>query len=273
MKKRFVTTLIAFIACIACALGLVACGDDTDSVAGKSYEFEKVTVESGAEGAAKELTETQLNQLYAGSTLSFDSEGNYTLTMMGVPMTDTYTQSGATVTLNQGNEKQSASVSGDTIVMTFESEGIKASLTYKLVADENEGSDEEEGEEGNNEEEEGESGPISGTLNVAGKTFVFSDMTVSFDNTVSDEMKEQVNATMTEMKAVYNGSTLVFNANGGFTMSIMGESVSGTYTQNGASLVLTVEGSPQDFALNGNKLSAVNVYEGVTQTMIYTLQA
>lgn len=50
MKKRFVTTLISLIACIACAVGLAACGDDADPVAGKTYEFEKVEITKGAEG-------------------------------------------------------------------------------------------------------------------------------------------------------------------------------------------------------------------------------
>ena len=54
MKKRFVTTLISLIACIACAVGLAACGDDADPVAGKTYEFEKVEITKGAEGAVKE---------------------------------------------------------------------------------------------------------------------------------------------------------------------------------------------------------------------------
>lgn len=109
MKKRFVTTLIAFLACIACALGLVACGDDADPVAGKSYEFESVVIEGGAEGAVKETSEAVLNQLYAGSTLSFDKDGNYTLTMMGLPSTGTYTQSGSKVTLTTSDGEQKAS--------------------------------------------------------------------------------------------------------------------------------------------------------------------
>lgn len=55
-------------------------------------------------------------------------------------------------------------------------------------------------------------------------------------------------------------------------MSVMGQSVSGAYTQNGKNLVLTANNHPQDFILNGNEITATHTEDGVTQTMYYLLQ-
>lgn len=265
MKKRFVTTLISLIACIACAVGLAACGDDADPVAGKTYEFEKVEITKGAEGAVKEEAEAQLNLLYAGSEIVFGDDSEFTMSVMGQTQTGTYEQSGANLTLTVQGASQTANVKDNYVTASIDDSGIAATLYYKAKTAT--GGTDEGGNQGGNE------GNISsGVLNVSGKTFVFSDMTASFDDSVNEETQKQINETITQMKTAYNGSTIAFNENSGFTMSVMGQSVSGAYTQNGKNLVLTANNHPQDFILNGNEITATHTEGGVTQTMYYLLQ-
>lgn len=270
MKKRFVTTLISLIACIACAVGLAACGDDADPVAGKTYEFEKVEITKGAEGAIKEEAETQLNMLYAGSEIVFGENGELTMSVMGQPQTGTYEQSGATLTLTVQSASQTANVKDNYVTLSIDNSGIAATLYYKAKTVP--GGADEGGDQGGNQGGENEGNISSGVLDVAGKTFVFSNLTVSFDDSVSEEIRDQANLMENQLKAAFNGSTIVFNNNGGFTMTAMGESRTGTYTQNGKNLVLTIDNDPQDFTLVGNEITLSDTEEGITRTIYYLLQ-
>ncbi|MBD5636773.1 MAG: hypothetical protein HDP28_02990 [Clostridia bacterium] len=133
MKKRFVTTLLALIAAIACLIGLVACGDNADPVAGKTYTFEKVQITKGASGDEKAAAETMLNALMAGSTISFDEE-TFTITNQGASQSGTYKQSGSTITATLSGEDQKIKVSGDTVTMSGTQNGLGLKIIYKLVA-------------------------------------------------------------------------------------------------------------------------------------------
>lgn len=132
MKKRFVTTLIALIACIACVLGLAACG--ADPVAGKNYDFDKVEITSGLEGELKETTETQLNTMLKECYIKFGEDGTFTMSVMGNSASGTYVQDGSTLTLTASGSNTEAKVSGDTVTMEESMEGLGVKMTFKLAA-------------------------------------------------------------------------------------------------------------------------------------------
>ncbi len=264
MKKRFVTTLIALIACVACVLGLAACGDgNADSVAGKKYNFEKAEITQGATGAEKELAEEMLNEMYEDGYLEFGQNGEFKMVMMGTAVNGTYTQSGATVTATLYGEDQNFKVSGNSITMSGSEEGLSFKLTYRLdksSVGEISGGD-------NENEDEGDASVIT----VAGKTFNFSDLSVSFNSSVNQEVKDELNNSLAALKAGYADSTVAFDSNGGFTMSVMGNTATGTYTQNSAALVMTVNGEAQNATLSNNQLTLSITNQGVTMNLIYTL--
>lgn len=134
MKKRFVTMLISLIACIACLAGFVACGDTPpESVAGKTYVFEKVEITAGASGLEKDLAEALLNGLFQEDTIRFDEDDEFTITMMGEHMTGTYQQDGAVITATLDDEDKELNVSGNRITMTSKQNEMDIVLTYILV--------------------------------------------------------------------------------------------------------------------------------------------
>lgn len=106
---------------------------------------------------------------------------------------------------------------------------------------------------------------------VAGKTYEFVSM-VSPDNSAPAEM-------LTSGTAANAGSSIIFGTDGTFTMvsPVQGNmEITGTYTQNGANLVLTIiddgREDPQDFTLNGEELVAINVHSGITLKVTYRLK-
>lgn len=134
MKKRFVTTLIALIACIACVLGLVACG--ADSVAGKTYNFEKVEITSDLDSEIKETAETQLKSVLNSGYIKFGEDGTFTMSIMGSSVSGTYVQDGGTLTLTVNGSDAEAKVSGDTVTTEDSVEGVGVKITFKLAATE-----------------------------------------------------------------------------------------------------------------------------------------
>ncbi|MDE7167963.1 MAG: hypothetical protein K2O28_03845 [Clostridia bacterium] len=123
---------------------------------------------------------------------------------------------------------------------------------------------------------------------VAGKTFAYDSIVFEYGANVSEEQIKQMEAMKPEMEAGYNGSTIIFNNNGGFTMPQTVQeqdyTVAGTYTENDNVITLTpvtmggepMQGSatPQSFTLSENKLTtSVNYGNGVTVKLIYVVQA
>ncbi len=135
MKKRFVTTLFAFIACIACLFGFAACGDtDPVSVAGKTFVFEKMEITAGLEGKEKEEAEAQMNELYKDSYLEFGTDDGFAMMTFGHSMEGTYAQDESKLSLTIDEETLEGKVSGDTIILSNSKDGMSASMTYKLSA-------------------------------------------------------------------------------------------------------------------------------------------
>lgn len=252
MKKRFVTTLLALIACIACIIGLVACGGNADPVADKTYVFEKAEITKGASGEEKTAAETMLNGLYAESTLSFD-ETTFTMKIMGISNSGTYKQSGSKLTLTADGTDQTAKITSDSIKLTIKNEGVEATLTYKVVVE--------------------EIGNVTSPVDdVAGKTYVYDDIVLQFDDSVEYEARQQAEAAIAPMKTAYQGATIVFNNNGGFTMTVSGSAASGTYTQNGTTLTLNANGTTLTYKVIGGGIQSETQAAGIKTTTYYLLQ-
>lgn len=248
MKKRFVTTLLALIACIACVVGLVACGeDDAGSVAGKTYVFEKVEITEGLSGEEKTQLEAQVNQAYEGSTISFDEETSFSITMTGYRESGTYRQSGNKLTLTLDGEDLEGKLSGNTLTLSNSSNGMSAQMIYKLApTDDATDPDPNEGEE-------------STTGSVAGKTYVITDCLI--DGT----------SVFAEMPEIY-GATISFGANGVCTLAQEGDEEPAAYTENGNTVTVTYEEQTITFTKNENTLTLTISTQTGTVTQIYTLQ-
>lgn len=252
MKKRFVTTLLALIACIACVVGLVACGeDDAGSVTGKTYVFEKVEITEGLSGEEKTQLEAQLNKVYEGSTISFDEETSFSMTMTGHRESGTYRQSGNKLTLTLDGEDLEGKLSGNTLTLSNSSNGMSAQMIYKLASTDD-ATDPDPNE-----------GDGSTTSSVAGKTYVMTDYLIN-GTSVFDEMELE-------------GAAISFGANGVCTMMEGNETrETATYTENGNTVTITFDGESMDFTVSGNTLTVtVNIDENGKETVItevFTLQ-
>ena len=137
MKKRFVTTLLALVAAIACLIGLVACG--TDSVAGETYEFEKVEITKGLEGDFKTAMEEQLNGSLGECYIKFSEDGTFEMDFIGGSATGTYKQDGSKLTMTAENQVLTAKISGNKVSIEQEQQGMGVKVTFKLVAPEKPG--------------------------------------------------------------------------------------------------------------------------------------
>lgn len=118
---------------------------------------------------------------------------------------------------------------------------------------------------------------LSAPSAVAGKTYVYDSVSFEYDDSVSDAMKEQLEKnTKPQIEAAYNGSTMAFDNNHGFTITQGQNSVSGTYTENDnvISLAPSTGDTPQAFTLSGNTLTtSVDMGSGVTVKLTYAFQA
>ena len=275
MKKRFVTILTALIACIACVIGLVACGGGTaDPVAGKTYVFEKVEITKGATGMVKDEAENQMNRLYAGSEIEFGQSNEFTMSVLGNSATGSYQQNGATLTLTVEGDDQTAKVKGDYVTLSMTESGISMTMYYKLQGGNTDNDNDNDNDNNNNNQNEGNINPAE---NVAGKSYAFKDLYFQFDSSVDQAFKDQMNAMLETTKLAYVGSVISFNQNGGFSMTANGETITGTYVQNGTSVTATPSDSatsflPQAFKISENQLSIeMTVSTGTSLHIVYEI--
>ena len=253
MKKKLITLLVALITCIACALGLVACG--AQSVAGKTFVFESITIQKGADGVVKELAEAMLKEMFADSTVSFDNDGGFTMVALGETGVGTYTQSGSTVTATIDGEEQEIKVDGDRISLVMEQQGMSVRLIYVL------------GESGsNNETDNVDPNPEEGTAEqddvLAGTVYVLTDCIMDGES---------------KMEFFNSDCRYTFGNDGSCTIyvnsAMFGESTqSGAYTVSDNVVTVTVDGSSHTLEIGDNTLPQIERSSGFELYLIYTLQ-
>ncbi len=223
MKKKIVKILVALIACAACVIGLVACGNSAEPVAGKKYVFEKALVKS--EGAIGYVPDSALNESCKGSYIAFGN-GNYC--EMGIDSQSyigIYKQKGKSVQIDLDNIpfEFDFKVKGDTVSWYLTDNYNKVTkLTYRFVS-----------------ENTGEIGSTG--MKVAGKKFVFSDVKLEIADSVNKETAEEMKRQLILIQYDYVGSYFAFDNNGGYKQyySYSGSTQTGTYIQNNTSLELT----------------------------------
>ena len=111
------------------------------------------------------------------------------------------------------------------------------------------------------------------TDSLAGKTYEYYELTVDFPEGTDEEIKNQTNAGLDSVKALYNGSTIVFEDGGKFTMTAMGQAMGGTYTKSGNNITLKAEnGLEQKCTLDGDVITVKQEVSGITTNIKYKLQ-
>lgn len=111
-----------------------------------------------------------------------------------------------------------------------------------------------------------------GGTDVAGKTFVFDDITVTYADTVTEADKKSTDAMVGGMKTGMKDATISFGTDGTVSMKQAGQTTNGTYTQNGGELSVTVNGTTQTLKVEGDTVKVENSANGITMTMTYKLQ-
>ncbi len=123
--------------------------------------------------------------------------------------------------------------------------------------------------------EEENNGDDSDPNSLSGKTYVFDRLEVTFGPGVDQETKDMTEQQIKQMEAAFADTRIEFVANNGFTMYTGGNSINGTYSNDGSNVVLTptgVDGEPQSMGLSGDMLTSdVSSTEGINITMIFML--
>ena len=123
--------------------------------------------------------------------------------------------------------------------------------------------------------EEENNGDDNDPNSLSGKTYVFDRLEVTFGPGVDQETKDMTEQQIKQMEAAFAGTRIEFVANNGFTMYTGGNSINGTYSNDGSNVVLTptgVDGEPQSMGLSGDMLTSdVSSTEGINITMIFML--
>lgn len=123
--------------------------------------------------------------------------------------------------------------------------------------------------------EEENNGDDNDPNSLSGKTYVFDRLEVTFGPGVDQETKDMTEQQIKQMEAAFAGTRIEFVANNGFTMYTGGNSINGTYSNDGSNVVLTptgVDGEPQSMGLSGDMLTSdVSSTEGINLTMIFML--
>ncbi|MDE6677022.1 MAG: hypothetical protein K2K12_04865, partial [Clostridia bacterium] len=92
----------------------------------------------------------------------------------------------------------------------------------------------------------------------------FKDLEYKYADLISGD--EDAEAAIAQLKTMFQGTTIAFDDNGGYTMTVLNAETTGTYTQNKAKVVMTRSNSEViTAAVSGNELS----YEYIIGYMFY----
>ena len=106
---------------------------------------------------------------------------------------------------------------------------------------------------------------------VAGKTFVFYDATYTSEIELDEEEIAHIEQQIERIKSGNEEVKIVFGTDNTFTMTAALYSDEGTYTQDGAVIVLTVDDIPQEFTLSGEMLKTSFATGNIVMTQYYKL--
>lgn len=106
-----------------------------------------------------------------------------------------------------------------------------------------------------------------GSVSVSGKTYVGSDVKVSYSSEVSEEVKTEMDAMVESMKESVKLEKYTFAEDG--NVVVMGVNTGMKWTQEGNKVTVTSPGgSITELTVNGNKLESSETQNGVTVTTI-----
>lgn len=126
-KKKIIVAVVSLISVIVMGVMLAACANP--SAVGK-YKFmsqttQGVTIEAGSTQNGVTITED-----YA--TIELKDDGSYSLTMIGVSMSGTWTQDGNKVTLtNSEGVPQEATLDGNVLTLAFSEGSVDLTIKFK----------------------------------------------------------------------------------------------------------------------------------------------
>ncbi len=104
---------------------------------------------------------------------------------------------------------------------------------------------------------------------VAGNTYTFDNVEVSYASDVTDEEKAMMDETIASMKESMAGQTIAFGDDDKVTMTSSNYKQEGTYVQDGDTVTVTVDGVETELKVDGNKIIVEQSQDGVTLKMIF----
>ncbi len=294
--KKIVTTLLCFVAAVACAIGFAACKaeEKTGFVEGKTFECYKAEmhVVSGFTDEEKEKIESSWDEnIYLGVTLDYGKDGKCILVYKNGEAPDyifSYKQEGDEVSMtlidfvqrDEDTDRFLANVKMQTagklsgkelsqkLTITENSEDGKVivytvDMTLKQVTKTDNGEDKEDS-----------------VIDVAGKTFVFVKIYGEFPDDISDEVKAEANNNFAITTEAYKDvCKFVFGNDGTWKQTFefegeIEEVFHGTYTQSGSEIEMKAEedSSVLKITISGDILIMRTQTEGFTQVQEFKLK-
>ena len=113
-----------------------------------------------------------------------------------------------------------------------------------------------------------DSGNVSGNINVAGNTYIFDNIEVSYASDVADEVKAAMEEQVALMKENMAGWDIAFGDDGNVTMTSDGIEQEATYVQDGDTVIIIVDGVETELKVDGNKLIVEQSQDGITLKLI-----
>lgn len=104
---------------------------------------------------------------------------------------------------------------------------------------------------------------------VAGNTYTFDNVEVSYASDVTDEEKAMMDEYVASMKEGMAGQTIAFGDDDKVTMTAGNDKQEGTYVQDGDTVTVTVGGVETELKVDGNKVIIEQSQDGTTLKVIF----
>lgn len=259
--KKVISCIVLALCMIFAALAFSGCG--TPSVEGNTYVYESLTVTGGTEQENADVSEN-LEGMYAGMQISFDTDGSVTVSQGSNVTKGTYTQDGNKINIDLSGLKNEFTVNGNAIEYKMQIESFVATVKFKQTE-----------QSVTPENPDGPDNPDGQITSLANKIFYVSD--IKIEDMTGNLSQAEIADLESQFSVMVEGAYLAFYDESVCVVSLGGNIMTGNYAFAANTITITLENDNEDFILEGNKIIKsdeilMGDVTGIYLTMEYTLE-
>lgn len=259
--KKVISCIVLALCMIFAALAFSGCG--TPSVEGNTYVYESLTVTGGTEQENADVSEN-LEGIYAGMQISFDTDGSVTVSQGSNVTKGTYTQDGNKINIDLSGLKNEFTVNGNAIEYKMQIESFVATVKFKQTE-----------QSVTPENPDGPDNPDGQITSLANKIFYVSD--IKIEDMTGNLSQAEIADLESQFSVMVEGAYLAFYDESVCVVSLGGNIMTGNYAFAANTITITLENDNEDFILEGNKIIKsdeilMGDVTGIYLTMEYTLE-